>query len=392
MALYFLFIIVGSIRILTAFVMAVWFKSNRIINIYLTLICTATSFYLVFHGLFHLQTSNLGLISSYQFNYFQVALVLVPCLYIYFEKLKRNVKFFEKRDILHLCLPIFFVFKVSNKSYFDFNHYFLIFIFLLIFSIIYFYNTYFLIKSILEIEEKVNSKEDFKILKDWLLFLFFASLGLFLIAFLSQLIGLINLNYNCILLLDYFILFICLSVSLKILFTPEIFYGKYTLLKNIKNIKSSGFYLRKVWKTKLNSNHISDKDFFLYSKINPNILDYFNQIDELALNDFVFRKPNYTLFNLSKDLGIPKYYLDFIFKYYCEVSFNDYKKIVRIFDAVQLICTGFLKTNTLDSLARYVGFSSYNPFLINFKDCVGVPPFEFNKNRRISRSSFIYSH
>ena len=40
----------------------------------------------------------------------------------------------------------------------------------------------------------------------------------------------------------------------------------------------------------------------------------------------------------------------------------------------------FKITNTFDSLAKQVGFSSYNPFFTAFKDIVGKPPQEYCAN------------
>lgn len=92
---------------------------------------------------------------------------------------------------------------------------------------------------------------------------------------------------------------------------------------------------------------------------------------------------------MSLESGLPKYYLEFIFKYYCKVTFSDYKKIVRIYDAVKLINEGYLASNTLDSLSKKVGFASYNPFLINFKEILGISPFDYYKSRTILNNNFI---
>jgi AraC-like DNA-binding protein len=48
--------------------------------------------------------------------------------------------------------------------------------------------------------------------------------------------------------------------------------------------------------------------------------------------------------------------------------------VVRIIDAVNLIETNYLNVNTLDSLARKVGFSSYNTFFTSFKEITGNTP------------------
>jgi YesN/AraC family two-component response regulator len=49
----------------------------------------------------------------------------------------------------------------------------------------------------------------------------------------------------------------------------------------------------------------------------------------------------------------------------------------RIEDAKHLIDLGFLKHNTLESLATEVGYASYNPFFTSFKKIVGMSPNDF---------------
>lgn len=51
-------------------------------------------------------------------------------------------------------------------------------------------------------------------------------------------------------------------------------------------------------------------------------------------------------------------------------------------DAKQLIDGGFLKTNTLESLATEVGFASYNPFFTAFKKRYKMSPNEYNNDRK----------
>jgi YesN/AraC family two-component response regulator len=60
--------------------------------------------------------------------------------------------------------------------------------------------------------------------------------------------------------------------------------------------------------------------------------------------------------------------------------------MVRIHDAIQLINSGYLKSNKLVTLSKYVGYSSYNPFLVNFKELTGVSPFDFYRNRKLFKN------
>ena len=69
--------------------------------------------------------------------------------------------------------------------------------------------------------------------------------------------------------------------------------------------------------------------------------------------------------------------LKYLFKYHSKVSFSDIKKIIRIQDAIGLIEQNYLTTNTMESLSKKVGFTSYNPFFTSFKDVVGKSPQEY---------------
>jgi AraC-like DNA-binding protein len=151
----------------------------------------------------------------------------------------------------------------------------------------------------------------------------------------------------------------------------------------------SNLCINKVWSVELNRKITYDKDRLLLTKIKDKVAIYIQHIEKVALINKSFRESDYTIYDLSIEVGLPKYYLDFIFKYYCAVTFNEYKKIVRIHHAVELINDGYLNSNKLDSLAKHVGFASYNPFLINFKELTGVSPFEYNKNRRIFKSDYL---
>jgi AraC-like DNA-binding protein len=173
-----------------------------------------------------------------------------------------------------------------------------------------------------------------------------------------------------------------------VIFTPELLYGSHHLKKISATKSIYTLNLNKVWSLDINYDVLNDKDKLLYHKIQDKIVDYIQDIDSIAVDNKSFCQTKYSLYDLSKQMGLPKYYLDFIFKHYCQLTFNEFKKLARIYVAIELIEQGYLNSNKLESLARQVGFASYNPFLINFKEITGVSPFLFNKNREIT--SFKY--
>ena len=60
-------------------------------------------------------------------------------------------------------------------------------------------------------------------------------------------------------------------------------------------------------------------------------------------------------------------------------AFSEYKKTIRIQDAIKLIDEDYLKENTLESLSKKIGFTSYNPFFTSFKEITGTSPIEYYK-------------
>jgi len=92
----------------------------------------------------------------------------------------------------------------------------------------------------------------------------------------------------------------------------------------------------------------------------------------LSFHTHAFRNPDLSLDDIANALNIPISHINFIFKYHCNESFTNYKKIVRIHDATKLLEAGYLNDHKVESLSLKVGFSSYNTFIVAFKNITGV--------------------
>jgi AraC-like DNA-binding protein len=112
----------------------------------------------------------------------------------------------------------------------------------------------------------------------------------------------------------------------------------------------------------------------LAKKIKSELEEYFLQIEQVADENQLFRKSDLTINEFALKSKIPISHLSFIFKYHSEISFSDYKKRVRILDAVNLINEGYLLSNTLEALSKKVGFKTYNTFFIGFKEITSKTP------------------
>jgi AraC-like DNA-binding protein len=161
-----------------------------------------------------------------------------------------------------------------------------------------------------------------------------------------------------------------------ILSNPAILYGFSYLQEETTTINSdsiSNNYWNANSKIKINNN----QDQLLKEKISSKIERYLFELNTILYKNSYFKNPKFSMKDLAQVLNIPISHLKFIFKYHSKLSFSDYKKISRIQSSLKLINNNYLATNTLESLSKDVGFTSYNPFFTCFKDVVGKSPHEY---------------
>lgn len=371
MNFYILYIIIGILVFISTIVMTLWFKTNRILNLYLILTSIVLCLYLILYGL-----KQNGLCVSVMFNYNQVMLVLSPAVYLFFKKLINNRKYPEKQDVVFFIVPVILYYHIGLISTFRFFDCVVILIALSIYSLFFFLKSLFFLNAHIKNTIQENSNG---IVESWASFILMM-FGLVLLHFCAFSASSFFNSKKLKIILEFLFLAVFLIGYFKVILTPELLYGNSCL----RQIKDSNFILdsslSNVWNIKGNTERINTKDLYLKNKIEENLLYYIKKIDQVAVYDYVFRDNKFSIIELSKRVEVPKYYLDYIFKYHCNLSFNDYRRLVRIHDAIMLIKEGYLNHNKLNSLAEHVGFSSYNPFLINFKEITGLSPFDYYKN------------
>jgi AraC-like DNA-binding protein len=173
---------------------------------------------------------------------------------------------------------------------------------------------------------------------------------------------------------------IWLIILFKIIASPEILYGYDVLHKKINENRNENLVLNAIWiinpKIQIkNAQHLQ-----LKKKMEPFILNYIEKIEKISIKDLAFRDPTITLTDLANKLNAPKSHVSYLFKYHATISFSEYKKAIRIQDAITLMNEDYLAENTLDYLSKKVGFPSYNTFFTSFKEITGVSPFEYGKS------------
>ena len=85
--------------------------------------------------------------------------------------------------------------------------------------------------------------------------------------------------------------------------------------------------------------------------------------------------------DLAQEIKIPSSHILYLFKYHSNESFVDFKKIIRIYDALSLIKNGYLNSQTFESLAVEVGFTSYTSFFLSFRQITGRSPQDYLSSR-----------
>jgi AraC-like DNA-binding protein len=377
-----LFIITGLIGLITTFLIFTNYKSNRIMNLYIILFILIISLRFFLSGL-----TNFVFDSNFKTTYFKYSnfsLIVIPICYLYFKNLSENNRKLNSKELLHFIFPVALFLVTINRDYFDYNSkqieiiiYGIFFIFAVTYVILCFRllrTTIWTRKGDIKVIQKQN-----KLINNWTLFLFIG-----LILTISRLFISISKeiyfdesirghSYQWISAL------IWLTILFKILRSPEILYGYNVLHQKINENKNNTLVLNDIWKKNTDIQLNNNQHLVLKEKIDSNIIDYIKEIESISLKFELFRNSEMTISDLANSLKIPKSHLSYLFKYHSTISFSEYKKVIRIRDAINQIEQNYLKNNTLDSLSKKVGFTSYNPFFTSFKEIAGVSPLEYYK-------------
>lgn len=370
----------GLMGFLTIFLILIRYRSNRITNIYLVIIFGIVSTRMVVIGTFNLVNNDV--ITTLLEKYNNLLIVIIPCTYLYFLNLVHDKKRIELNNLKHFSIPLLFnlIDYALDNSYLSLiKNNFYYYIFFALYTIVYLVLNYNLLnkniwnrKGDISIVVKQN-----QLIKNWSVFLF----SIFLVNALRTIVVLFweinNQNYSFGASFLWITAILWLSIYFKIIISPEILYGYTFLNSKINENKKSDKPILSFWTTKtiIEITNIQDKQ--LNDKIKEAIPEYIKLIDQFSFHNQTFRNKGFVISDLSNKLNIPKSHLNFLFKYHSKISFSEYKKIVRIHDSLALINEGYLTTNTFDSLAKEVGFKSYNTFFVSFKDYTGVTPQEF---------------
>ena len=379
MLVYFFYLFVGVLGLVTTSIIFIQYKSNRTINLYLILLFGIISIRFLIETVFYFYKNLIP-----NFSYFPFFSILIPLFYLYIKNIIANSKQYKYRELWHLAFPLILGFgNLLNNHYLFLGKYSIVILNLIFVSYAFIY----LIVGFLLLKKNVwnrNSKIQIidvqnNLLRKWTLFLFMIYLAISLRLMLTLFFDLINSSFSAGENQLWISGILWIIIFIKILTTPEILFGYNALYKKISDQKKSLILIDEIWviteKNKINN----QQHCLLKGQIYPKLTKYLKDIEYLVLTEKCFRKPEISATEIAKKLEIPKSHLKFVFKYHSKVSFSEFKKIIKTYDALQLIDYGYLKTNTLEALALKVGFSSYNPFFTSFKEITGTSPQIYNK-------------
>jgi AraC-like DNA-binding protein len=364
-----LFILNGTLGLVCVFLVCLSVRSNRNVNIYLAVLLFAASIRLILRGYLKLYDHSELILS---FTNTDLFLIGSPLPFLYFRNLALNKSKIESRDALHFIIPLLLTLEnnihlFSSIVQVDLN-------FVLISAVILLCFGYFMMSIIVlsknfwrkrtPIELQTDQKS---LLKKWTTVLFIT----FLITGIKLTISQITDN-NSGLLSDNFIVWIAwLVVFIMILTSPSLLTAYITQLSREREKQTKP---NSIWRLKPLNKITNPKDIHLGKKIKGELEEYFIQIAQIVDQKHLFRNSDLTINEFALKSKIPTSHLNFIFKYHSEISFSDYRKMVRILDAVNLINEGYLKINTLETLSKKVGFNTYNSFFVGFKEITSKTP------------------
>lgn len=373
------FLIVSSFGLLTIGLLFFSIRSNKYVNIYLILALIIGMCRAVLYGTYNLNIQNVA--NDIPVPFKGILLFTFVLFYLYFKTLASDAGKFNPRHLFHFIAPlgIFVYYLLLNVFNIHRESYFLAINFVLTsgFIVLYLFWTFRLVGTqIWNNPQKVHD-EHYRTIRNWSVFLFvvfFAgTLRILVINAMSFSKGemLSNTSLGIQGLILQGILFI------KLLVSPEILLGIPRLRRRLtpkttpKAIKYNEFWITVVKEV------TGPLDERLKEKLDDSIIELIRDVEEFVTEKRYFRNHHITIKELANEMEVPYTHIIYLFKYHCKLTFTEYKTMKRIEDSKHLINLGFLKHNTLESLATEVGYASYNPFFTSFKKIVGVSPNDF---------------
>lgn len=357
-------------------------KSNGYVNLYLGLYFFLGSLRFLTYALTEMLAIEKTQIADYAFT-----TLAWPLLYLYFKNLINSKnKTVLKKDFFHLILPLSLFLLICFKSFIRVDLVILLtkigVLIVIVYTLTYCYSSYRFLRN--NVWEKNNElpivNKHYIALRKWSKLLFFL-FALLLIRFLAN--PIINQNFNFFNTSHNFLIFgalIWIVMYSKLLVSPEFLFG-YEVFEDGRNTHEIDFSVKdNKWMKSITKEITNKKDLLLKEIMVGKFVNYIENIEYLASETDLFFLKGFNIEDLAIKMKVPKSHVLFIFKYYSEISFLDFKRTIRIKKAMRLIQDGYLTTNVIEALSQEIGFSTYSSFFKSFKSITGMSPQEFTKN------------
>lgn len=373
----------GLMGLITAILNLKNHRLNNVMNIYMILIIITISSRFLLLGMIPIILGK-SIMHNY-LRYSNFSLIVIPLIYLYVKNLSNNNTVFNKKELLHFIFPLCFFIFTFNLNYLKIDYLgvkFVCYIVFFIFIVFYLYMTFRFLKENIWIRKDmiklVNRQK--KLNSRWTYFLYLSILFIVIRLLASMYLELVYGDSIRGLAYLWVSASIWLLIIFKILSTPELLYGYNTLHQKINKNRYENLSLKSNWKLNPTDKINNAQHLQLKEKIDSSILTYIEMIEEISLTDKIFRDSSITIVDVTNKLKLPKSHISYLFKYHSIISFSEFKKVIRIQDAIQLINENYLKENTLDYLSKKVGFPSYNTFFTSFKNITGYTPQKYIDN------------
>jgi AraC-like DNA-binding protein len=357
------------------------YKNNRILNSFLLFIFFISSTRLMMDGIAEIY--NITDLKTFSKKSNIYITLFLPSFYLYFKYLINDHRNFNFKDLLHIVVLLLAITErefLLFDSLFDNKLNYYISQFFAIYALVYILMIFLILKKNVWNKKASLSftKTQNNLIKKWTILLFIVIIAFLLRFFL--------LYYKQYLFYEPLIIepakylwvtaLVWIALFMIILSNPAILYG-YSYLQAENTKTNSDFKSNNYWNTQSKIKINNNQDLLLKEKISSKIESYLFELNSLLYKNSCFTNPKFSIKDLAQVLNIPTSHLQYIFKYHSKLSFSDYKKISRIQNSLDLINNNYLAANTLESLSKEVGFSSYNPFFTCFKDVVGKSPHQY---------------
>ena len=383
MYLNYIFLITSILGFTTIFLIGNRYKSNPNVNLFLLILLYINSFRFLVYGIPDFQYLD------YIKHFLDIVSLFTtwPFMYLYMKKLYNSNPTSKLKCWKCFILPFILMLFFLTRRFV--NYPFTAFLLKYSFLIVAVYClTFFVLRINILYKHRLSKKSNKffhnqEVIKNkWSTFiLIIFSIQtfrlLFFFLFFRNLNWMISNNYIIVLGLSIWIF-----MFLRVISSPDFIYGYNQLQVKINSDKINYVKLNDVWilENKISPDNIQDR--ILRDKIQEDIHNYIVNIENIALGTDLFLQ-NYLLIDkLAVEMKVPKSHLKYIFKYHSKISFSEFKKTIQIKNAIEFIDKGYLKTNTLDSLAIKTGFSSYSPFFKSFKAITKLSPQDYFKDQK----------